>query len=263
MQVRVHQVIPSIAVFFIAIVISTNSQYCALSNQYMVNDDVRQHLYWMRQFADGDLFRDDLLTEYSKNFQPWGFIFLYWVLSPVVDPILSGKILTIILFSITAVYLFRLVEHLLDKYTGFFAAAIFMVTPTVLSVMSGGLSRTFGDPLLVAFIYYLVKNNHWRASVVLILQCLFYPQVFLLSSLTYVFTFLKIRIKDVSSNQSNSKVTAFLATFLICGALLGVKYILPGNPSFGKLVSKNQIINNPDFSEDSRVGNARVKAFVS
>ena len=59
-----------ILVIFIAVGIGINSQFSAFHSKYVMNNDVRAFQYWMGQFRDPELFKDDLLTEYSKSFLP-------------------------------------------------------------------------------------------------------------------------------------------------------------------------------------------------
>lgn len=165
-------------IIFLAFVVGIYSQFPTFFNNYIISDDVRQHIYWMQQFQDNGLFRNDLLTDYAKNYQPWGFVALYYIFSFIVDPMIVSKVIPIILLMVSSLYLFKLVKHITNDYAGFVAASIFMVTPIYLDRMIGGLPRAFAYPLLIIFLYYLVRKEYLKSSFVLILQCLFYPIVF-------------------------------------------------------------------------------------
>ena len=192
----------------------------------------------MQQFRDGGLFKDDLLTEYAKFIQPWGFYFLYYILSFIIDPINISKILPVILLTISSLYLFKLVKHITNNYIGFLAALTFMATPIFLDSMVGGNPRSFGYPLLIIFLYYLIKNDYPKSSIILILQCLFYPIVFLLSTLTYLFTFIKIQHNKISFDKSDSKIKFFIIAMLVCSSILCWKHFFAYNPSIGTTVTR-------------------------
>ena len=72
-----------------------------LTKPYVLNDDVRQQVYWMQSWLDPGLYHDDLLTRYAKNYVPWGVQAVYYAASRIVDPLYFSKILTGILFIAT------------------------------------------------------------------------------------------------------------------------------------------------------------------
>jgi hypothetical protein len=43
----------------------------ALATPFVINDDVRQQIYWMQQWQDPALFRGDFLTDYARAYVPW------------------------------------------------------------------------------------------------------------------------------------------------------------------------------------------------
>lgn len=241
-------------VILLALVIGINSQFSALTNKYVINDDVMQHVYWMQQFRDNNLFKNDLLTEYAKNYQPWGYIFLYFILSFIIDPLILSKFLPIVLLIISTLYMYKLVKYITNTYTGFLAAFIFMITPTFINKMSGSLPRAFGYPLVLIFLYYLIKKDYLKSSLCMILQSLFYPMMSLLSTLTYLFTFIKYKIKIIYLDRSNLKVQYFILAALICIFILGSKYLFYYNPSIGTTFSRGEMIGNPEFYKEGRYG---------
>ncbi|MFB0561847.1 MAG: hypothetical protein ACETWM_11655 [Candidatus Lokiarchaeia archaeon] len=235
------------AIIILAIGIGVMSQLPSFLNRYIINDDVMQHVYWMQQFRDGGLFKNDLLTVYAKNYQPWGFIALYYVFSFIIDPMIISKIIPIVLFVVSSLYLFKLVSEMTNNYTGFLSASIFMAAPIYLDRMVGGLPRAFGYPLLIIFLYYLIKKEYLKSSLVLILQCLFYPIVFLLSMLTYLFAFIKMQHKKIFFDKPVTKTKYFIIAIIICSFILCGKYVISYNPSIGKVVTKEQMVGNPEY----------------
>jgi len=167
-----------LVVLLCALAIGIYYQWTALTHPYVTDGDVRTHIYWMLQFRDPELFPNDLLTEYAKNRQPWGIVLVYYVFSFLIDPILFSKILGIFLFIISSFYIFKLGEDTGDAPTGFLAFTLFAMTPTFFHPMTGGIPRAFGYPLMILFLYYLVKKDYPKSAVMMVLPCLFYPVIF-------------------------------------------------------------------------------------
>jgi len=246
MDKRLNRLI-GIAVFLLALAVGTGSQYQALVNEYIFQDDARQHIYWMEQFYDRGLFKNDLLTEYARNYQPWGFILLYYIFSFIIKPIIFSKILPIILFAISSLYIFKLIRHLKNNFSGFIGALLFMTTPIFLNRMVGGFPRAFAQPLLIAFLYYLIRKKYLRSSIILVLECLFYPITFFLSMFTYLFTFIKFENKKFFFEKSSGKVILFVSALFLSFVILSAKYIYSYSPSIGRTPTYSEMLDKSEF----------------
>ncbi|WP_199248376.1 hypothetical protein [[Phormidium] sp. ETS-05] len=44
----------------------------AFKTPYVVQDDARQHVFWMQRFIDPELFPDDFITDYFQSVAPGG-----------------------------------------------------------------------------------------------------------------------------------------------------------------------------------------------
>ena len=252
-MVKKEHVFTGAAIFLLALAAGITFQFSAFTCEYVANNDARQHIYWMRQFHDSGLFNDDLLTEFAKNYQPWGFVFLYYILSFFMDPLVLSKFLAVLLFAISSLYLFKLVSHFAGSYSGLLATLILIITPSpFLDWMAGGHPRAFGFPLLIIFLYYLIRKKHLGTSVALVLQCLFYPMVFLLGMVTYLFTFVRFRAGRIFFNGSAAKVKFFIPTALVCLFILCGKHLFWQNPDIGKIVTRAQMSGRPEFSVEGR-----------
>ena len=68
----------------------------AFASEYIVQDDVRQHVFWMWRFVDPELLPNDLITDYFQSVVPAGYTALYKVMAMLgIHPILFSKILGI------------------------------------------------------------------------------------------------------------------------------------------------------------------------
>jgi hypothetical protein len=233
-----------------AAVIATNAYYPALVNEYIINGDVPTHIYWMQQFNDTTLFKDDLLTDFAKHIQPWGVVQVYYWASAFADPLWLSKVLPIVLFVPASVYLFKLVRVLSGTFAGFLAASLFMVMPISLGSMASGSARTFGYPLTIMFLYFLITKNHFKASVVMVAQTLFYPIVFCVSAITFALSFLTARRQGEFGDK---KGLYFAAAATISVTIMMFQHVLMVNPSIGTAVRRTEMINAPEYYKDGRL----------
>ncbi|MGO9568688.1 MAG: hypothetical protein ACLP5H_14220, partial [Desulfomonilaceae bacterium] len=157
----------------------------ALTNPYVINDDVRQQIFWMQQWQDPELYQNDLLTEYARNYVPWGVQAIYKAASPFMNPVQFTKILTGLLFVITAGFLFGIGLQFHDDLTAIFIGCTFCFMGHFMSKISGGLSQSFAFPLLATFLFFLGRKNLIGAGALVFLDSLFNPYIFLLCLVTY------------------------------------------------------------------------------
>ncbi|MGB6064752.1 MAG: hypothetical protein WBG50_08070 [Desulfomonilaceae bacterium] len=157
----------------------------ALTNPYVTNDDVRQQIFWMQQWRDPELYRNDLLTAYAKNYVPWGVQGIYRAAAPFINPVQFTKVLTGLLFVITAGLLYGIGLQFHDDLTAVFIGCTFCIMGHSMSKISGGLSQSFAFPLLAAYLFFLGRNNLIGAGILVLLQSVLNPYIFLLCFVTY------------------------------------------------------------------------------
>ena len=157
----------------------------ALTNPYVVNDDVRQQIFWMQQWLDPELYQNDLLTEYARNYVPWGVQAIYAAAAQFITPVQFTKILAGLLFVTTAGFFFGLGLQFRDNLAAIYICCAFCFMGGFMDKISGGLSQSFGFPLLVAFLFFLARNNLIGAGVLIFLASLLNPYIFLLCLITY------------------------------------------------------------------------------
>lgn len=162
------------------------AHWSAIANQYVINDDVRQQIYWMQSWTDPELFQDDLLSRYARNYVPWGVQAVYAVGAQFMNPVQFTKVIAAVLFVVTAGFLFGIGLLFDDDLTGVLAVCVFFLFGTFLDRISGGLSRGFVYPLMAGYVYFLGRDNLMCAGIMLLLQSLFNPYAFLVCLLTHV-----------------------------------------------------------------------------
>lgn len=174
-----------------AILFSFSGLKLAFSSIYTIQDDARQHVFWMQQFNEPDLFSNDLIAKYFSSVAPLGYKSLYWIANFIgIEPFLFNKILPLIIGIFTTIYIFLICLEIFPvPFAGFIAALLLNQNLWMLDDLVSGTPRAFFYPLFLAFIYYLLRLNLFPCLVVILLQGLFYPQVVLISA-----TILAIRL---------------------------------------------------------------------
>src|SRR5262245_60545906 len=86
----------------------------AFSSQYVVQDDARQHVFWMERFVEGGLYPRDLSADYFRTVAPYGYTGLYRLAALLgIDPLLLNKLLPALLGLVTTAYCFALCLQIL------------------------------------------------------------------------------------------------------------------------------------------------------
>ena len=154
----------------------------AFSSEYVVQDDARQHVFWMRRFLDPELFPNDLLADYFQSVAPLGYSTFYRLFAAVgIDPIFLSKCLPIVLGLITTGYCFGVCLQLLPvPMAGFISTLLLNQYLWMRDDLSSGTPVAFVYPLFVAFLYYLLRRSLVMMCVAIALLGLFYPQYVLI-----------------------------------------------------------------------------------
>ena len=165
------------------------------AGDYLVQDDARQHVFWMRRFIDPNLFPNDLIADYFQAVAPWGYRLVYWLPAQLgIDPFLWNKFLPVILNLITAAFCFGICLELLPIPFAAFSGTVLLAqslgfTATVVS----GTQKAFIYPLFLAFVYLYLKKRLSATLIIIALQGLFYPQILLITAFTLGMTFLSFQ----------------------------------------------------------------------
>jgi len=156
----------------------------AFGNQYAVQDDAREYVFWMQRFVDPTILPHDLIAEYFTSITPTGYKALYHLMANLgISPLLFSKLLPIALSLITTVYCFGVSLQLFPvPLAGFIASLLLNQSLWVTDNLAAGIPRSFIYPLFLAFLYYLLKRAWWQVCAIAILQGLFYPLLVFISS---------------------------------------------------------------------------------
>ncbi|MGQ4647887.1 hypothetical protein [Lyngbya aestuarii] len=156
----------------------------AFAGEYVVQDDARQHVFWMQRFVDSTLFPNDLIADYFQSVAPPGYTALYQLMAVGgINPMLFNKFLPLVLLLITTGYFFGVcLEMFPVPAAGFIATLLLNQNLWISDDVSSGTPRAFLYPLLGAFFYYLLRRSWLPCLVIIFLQGLFYPPCILIAA---------------------------------------------------------------------------------
>jgi len=151
----------------------------AFSGDYVVQDDARQHVFWMMRFRDPELFQGNLYADYFQAVAPWGYTTFYRVFAMLgLDPMLLNKLLPPILAMVATGFCFGTVLQILPiPLAGFLASFLLNQTWWMKDDIISGTPVAFVYPIFLAFLYFLLKRSLLPCLAAIALQGLFYPQV--------------------------------------------------------------------------------------
>ncbi len=229
----------------------------AFQAEYVIQDDGRQHIFWMRRFLDSEIFPQDLIADYFQSVAPWGYKTFYWVIASIgIDPVFFSKILPIFLALISTVYCFGVsLEILPIPAVGFFSSFILNQTLWMEDDLVSATPRAFFYPLFLAFLYYLLRGALFPVLIAIAFQALFYPHTVLIS-----LTILTIRL--FAYHRRRLKLSSFsLNYWLWLGAIIiTLAILLPykfNATEFGPIITTAEAKLQPIFNYvDGRYGRA-------
>lgn len=224
----------------------------AFGSEYVVQDDVRQHVFWMRRFLDPELFPNDLIADYFQSVAPWGYTTFYRMFAAIgIDPMLLAKLLPFVLGLIAAAYGFAVSMQLLPvPLTGFLSALLIEQVLWTHDDVASATPRAFMPPLFLAFLYYLLQRRLMPCLVTIALEGLFYPQ--------YVFVFSGIAVLQlVRWEQGKLRLSKEKKEYWFCAAILGVAFVvlLPfalTTSSYGPTITGAEARLLPEFNDGGR-----------
>lgn len=239
-----HIVILNIILFFIVLL---TLQYKEFTNYYSVHDDVR-HLFFINNFPDN--LKDNLLAQYSYAKVGPITVYLsafYIFFNKFIDFIYLTKIMSVFTFLISVIFIYKLGIILKNKRYALILAFLFLLQPWRFRLFSGGLSRSFAFPLLIAFLYYLIKKDRLKLSFVLLLEAMLYPPMFLISLLIYGLSLIDLKEKRINL-ALNKNYLFFLFAILSFIAILAPMLLIDYGISNEQVAFKEAILS-PDFYE--------------
>jgi hypothetical protein len=224
----------------------------AFASDYVVQDDARQHIFWMSRFIDPELFNNDLIADYYESVSPWGVKTLYQGVANLgIEPHLFNKFLPGILALVVTVFSFAVSLELLPiPFGAFMTALLFSQNVWGKQGTISGTARDFAYPLFFIFIYFWLKRSLWGVCLALFLTSLFYPPMILIFAgalFWQLWRFPGFIPRLVVERQ----VYLFSCISLVVAFILLVPYVLTSG-EYGPTVTLEQARNIPQFYDGGR-----------
>ena len=224
----------------------------AFDSEYVVQDDARQHVFWMRRFLDPELFPNDLIANYYQSIAPEGYVKLYRLAAAIqIDPVVFSKLLPPILGIVATAYCFGCVMQILPVPTaGFIATLLLNQNLWIKDDLASGTTRAFMYPLFLAFLYYLMRVSLLPLCIAIALQALCYPPSLLISV-----GILFLRLWRFSEGRLRLSQRRCDYRFFAVGlgvAVLGLLPILLKPAEFGSTMAGSQARTMLEFSQHGR-----------
>ena len=225
----------------------------ALEEKYIIQDDARQHVFWMQRFTDPELFPDDLIADYYQSVAPSGYTAFYRIGAAVgINPIRLSKVVPILLGLITTAYCFGFTFQLLPvPFAAFLSSLLLNQALWSRDDIVSATARAFLYPLFLAFLYYLARRKFIPCLLALTLQALFYPSIAFVSAGVLALGLIAWRGKRPAVSRDRFALwlcATGLAAIVIVLALYALK-----SSGFGEVITASQARQMPEFYAGGRV----------
>ena len=221
-----------------------------LADEFRVDDDARQHLVWMAQYHDPELFPRNPYVEYARYYSTPLFKAVYCVLVQVADPLAAGKRLAVLLAGLSALLVFAWGRSLGGTGFGLISALVYLSMPAVFEPFSGGLQRAFSAPLLLGVLILLSANRHEWVGFLMTVAMLLYPVSAALCLMTVVISSLMIR--PTLTARRRVTLAAGLTLFVAAAAWTAWQRTCSRPAFLGRFVTKAEALADPAFQRHGR-----------
>lgn len=193
----------------------------AFSGEYIVQDDARQHVFWMMRFVDAELFPNDLIANYFQSVAPAGYSTLYKLAASIgIHPLFLHKILPLFLALISTYYCFGIALEILPvPMTGFIASLLLNQHMWMTDDLASTTPRAFIYPIFFGFLYYLLHGSLLPCLSTIALIGLFYPPYALVAAGVLILRLLKWKNGRLCWSDDRTN-------YLFCTTGLGVAFLV-------------------------------------
>jgi hypothetical protein len=224
----------------------------AFSSDYVVQDDARQHIFWMSRFLDPELFKNDLIADYYESVSPWGVKTLYQGVAMLgIEPQLLHKLLPGILALIITVFSFAVsLEILPIPFGAFITTLLFSQNVWAEQGTISGTAKDFVYPLFFIFLYFWLKRSLWGVCFALFCGSIFYPPMILIFAGALFWQLWQFK-GFIPRLVRDRQVHLFSGISLAVAFILLLPYVLASS-EYGPTVTLEQAKNIPQFAAGGR-----------
>ncbi len=223
----------------------------AFAGEYVVQDDARQHVFWMYRYLDSELFPQDLIANYFQSVAPLGYQGVYFIPAKLgIDPIVVSKFIPGILAIIMTGYCYILTLELLPiPVAGFIATLLLNQNLWLQDGLVSGTPKAFATPLLIVFLYYFLRRSIWGISIAIALFGLFYPSLVFICSGLLIIQLWSYENRLHLSKQKKDYIFCFIG--LAVAFLVLLPYVL-STSEYSPVITVEQARQLPEFYPGER-----------
>jgi hypothetical protein len=221
----------------------------ALWRDDVIQDDARQHVFWMLRWADPTLFAADPIAEYFSAVAPFGFKALYWMITLVVDPIAATKLLPLLLSAALGLGVFQLARTCGASTCGaLLAVALTLAYAWQHDDIDSATPRAFLLPLVAWAAWATASGRQFLAVGLGVLGTAIYPAIGLLVIGTVCAGAVRIAVTSRAIDRRASLVCVLGAALVVVVALI---VQLPAR-EFGPAVTAHEARAMQEFGPGGR-----------
>src|SRR5262249_49249912 len=236
-----------------AFLMSSEGMRKAFSNKYVIQDDGRQHVFWMLRFVDADLFRGDLIADYFQSIAPTGYTVLYRIAARLgADPIYFSKLLPMALGVITTVFCFGVTMKLFPVPSAAFVSSLLLNESLWMrNGIVSGTPRAFISPLFLMFLFFVLNGSMAGTIVMIVLMALFFPSIMFIALGTFCLRLIRVDRRRLSLSRDRRD-------YILCVAVLAAAAVVlfpfaRRSSSFGPVVTADEARAMPEFLARGRM----------
>ncbi|PHM08437.1 hypothetical protein [Nostoc sp. 'Peltigera malacea cyanobiont' DB3992] len=224
----------------------------AFTSKYIVSDDAREYISWIYRYFNPDLFPGDLIADYFQSVTPIGYGIVYKIIAALnIDPILFGKIFPLVLGIITTSYCFVVCMEILPvPMAGFLASLLLNQSLCLYDDLFSATPRDFIYPLVLAFIYYLIRSSGFGILIVFALQCLIYPIIAFVDLLILLLRLFRWQNGQINISHNRKDFILFVAATITAGILI-LPYTIQSS-QFGPTITAAVARTMPEYWHGGR-----------
>ncbi|MEO1210846.1 MAG: hypothetical protein AAFX78_15025 [Cyanobacteria bacterium J06638_20] len=220
---------------------------------FIVQDDTRQHIVWMKRWADPELFPGDWIMDYFQSASPLGVRAIYRAMAAVgIEPLLAAKLLPIAIAFVASFSFYRLTLRLFPvQATAFLAVLLFNQQLWLNDDLSSASPRAFVYPCFMAFLDFWTAESLLPCLGAIALLGLFFPPLILLA--VGALWLRLVRLRGFSLRFSKHPADyRFAIGGLIVAAIVLLPFILGGLSDYGPIISAEQMRAMPEYGPGGR-----------
>lgn len=224
----------------------------AFSAEYVVQDDARQHVFWMQRFIDPELFPGDWIADYFQTVAPAGYTALYWIVAKLgISPMLLHKLLPPILGLITTGYCFAVTLQILPvPLAGFLSALLLNHYIWMRDDVVSATATAFVYPIFMAFLYYLLQRQLIATCITIALMGLFYPQCVLIAAGILILQ--RIQLSQWRPSLSRHPQDYVFSGIALAVAMAVMAFYAVKSNDYGPVISATEAKTLPEFLSDGK-----------